>query len=93
MSPVSILFSLLKGSELVQIAKILTFLVVLEKVKIQLNNRGAKTIRSLGRVFRALDSYDKNRKVDTAEFFVGLNEIGCKLSREECKVKINKKSS
>ena len=45
---------------------------MLQKVKDALNSRGAKTIRSLGRVFRSLDSYDGNKKVDAGEFYVGL---------------------
>lgn len=61
-------------------------LQVLEKVRLQLNKRGATTIRSLGSVFRSLDSYDRNRKVDPEEFFIGLNELGCNLSRPECTV-------
>ena len=44
--------------------------------------RGARTIRGLGRVFKAMDT-DGNRKVDAQEFFVGLNECGCELSKDE----------
>lgn len=44
--------------------------------------RGARTIRSLGRVFKAMDT-NGNRKVDAQEFFVGLNECGCNLTKEE----------
>ena len=62
---------------------------VLEKVKAQLHSRGARTIRGIGRVFRSLDSYDGNRKVDPEEFFVGLNELGCDLTRDESKVSLN----
>jgi len=47
-----------------------------------MNARGARTIRGLGRVFNAMDT-DKNRKVDAQEFFVGLNECGCCLTKEE----------
>lgn len=54
-----------------------------------MNQRGAKTIRSLGRVFRSLDSYDGNKKVDSSEFFIGLREIGCGLSQEETKSLLN----
>ncbi|CDW76743.1 ef hand family protein [Stylonychia lemnae] len=51
--------------------------------------RGAQTIRSLGKVFKSLDSYDGNRKVDAGEFFVGLQEVGVKLSRQESDGKMN----
>ena len=44
--------------------------------------RGAKTIRGLGRVFKCIDD-SGNRKVDAQEFFVGLNECGCNLTKEE----------
>jgi len=44
--------------------------------------RGAKTIRGLGRVFKTMDD-NGNRKVDAQEFFVGLNECGCNLTKEE----------
>ena len=53
-----------------------------------LEARGSKTIRSLGRTFRLLDSYDRNRKVDKDEFFVGLQENGVKLDRGEASVRI-----
>jgi hypothetical protein len=65
---------------------IVTF-VVLNRVREGLVKRGATTIRGLGRTFRALDSYDGNRKVDAGEFFVGLQEHGVKLSKAESDVK------
>jgi Ca2+-binding EF-hand superfamily protein len=55
----------------------------LNKVRAQLEARGARTIRGLGRTFRALDSFDGNRKVDAQEFSVGLRENGCDLSNAE----------
>ena len=60
--------------------------VVVMKVKKALEARGSKTIRALGRTFRLLDSYDRNRKVDKDEFFVGLQENGVKLDRNEANV-------
>ena len=47
-----------------------------------MNNRGAKTVRSLGKVFQSVD-HDGNRMLDAQEFFVGLNECGCSLTKEE----------
>merc|ERR1712045_483069 len=55
----------------------------LNKVKAQLEARGSRTIRGLSRTFRALDSYDGNKKVDREEFAVGLRENGCELSKDE----------
>jgi len=58
---------------------------VIALVKDQMNCRGAKTIRGLGRVFNTFDN-GKNRKVDAQEFFVGLNESGCNLTKEQTNV-------
>jgi hypothetical protein len=60
---------------------------VLNRLKTQLNARGATTIRGLGRAFRLIDSYDGNRKVDAGEFFVGLQEFGVKLTKAESDVR------
>ena len=58
-------------------------LEVLNALREQLNKRGSKTIRNLGRTFRALDSFDGNRKVDRSEFAVGMRENGVNLSAQE----------
>jgi hypothetical protein len=60
--------------------------LVLERVRVALKARGATTIRSLGRTFRCLDSYDGNKKVDLDEFKVGLGENGVDLTTEEAKM-------
>jgi calcyphosin len=60
---------------------------VLNRLRDQLNARGATTIRGLGRNFRAFDSYDGNRKVDAGEFFTGLNENGVKVTKAEADVR------
>lgn len=56
---------------------------VLASLRQQLEKRGSKSIRDLGRTFRALDSFDGNRKVDRQEFTVGLRENGVNLSAQE----------
>jgi hypothetical protein len=58
----------------------------LDRLKAQLNSRGATTIRGLARSFKALDSYDGNRKIDPNEFFIGLQENGVKLTKQESDV-------
>ena len=58
-------------------------------MKAQLNKRGAKTIRGLGRVFRNFDSFDGNHKVDAQEFFSGLKEIQVDVTEAEAKVRSN----
>lgn len=61
--------------------------LVLNRLRAQFNERGATTVRSLGRTFRAIDSYDGNRKVDPQEFFVGLQENGVKITKAEVDVR------
>ncbi len=46
-------------------------------------SRGANSIAGLGRVFKAMDSFDGNKKVDKNEFVVGLKEYGLNLSKDE----------
>lgn len=60
--------------------------VVLNRLREALLARGSTTIRGLGRTFRALDSYDGNRKVDAGEFFVGLQENGVRITKAEADV-------
>ena len=55
-------------------------------MRAQINARGAKTIRGLGRVFRNFDSFDGNKKIDANEFFSGLREIQIDVSEKEAKV-------
>ena len=55
---------------------------IIEKVRSQMASRGARTVRGLGRVFKIMDD-SGNRKIDAQEFFYGLNESGCNLTKEE----------
>ncbi|CDW71315.1 ef hand family protein [Stylonychia lemnae] len=59
---------------------------ILYIVKESLNARGASTIRSLGRAFRSIDSYNGDRKIDKEEFYVGLKEYGADISKKEAEV-------
>lgn len=59
----------------------------MQRVRNALEARGSKTIRSLGRTFRELDSYNGDSKVDRDEFIVGLRENGVNLSKQEFEVK------
>lgn len=56
---------------------------VLSYVRETLGKRGARTVRGLGRVFRQMDSYDGNRRVDRDEFAVGLRECGVSLNNQQ----------
>lgn len=60
---------------------IIACFLVLRKVRDALNARGANTIRALGKSFKALDSFDNNRKVDRNEFVVGLKENGVTITK------------
>eukprot|EP00347_Sterkiella_histriomuscorum_P012937 403366647 len=56
---------------------------LLEKVKQQLNSRGPQTIRQIAKVFKAMDSYDGNKKIDATEFQNGMQQLGVKLTKQE----------
>mmetsp|Transcript_8642 Transcript_8642/g.7665 ORF Transcript_8642/g.7665 Transcript_8642/m.7665 type:complete len:196 (-) Transcript_8642:86-673(-) len=58
-------------------------LALLDSVRAVLRKRGSRTITGLGRTFRALDSYDGNKKVDAGEFQVGLSENGVDLTNKQ----------
>lgn len=60
--------------------------LVLNRLREQLNARGAKTVRGLGRAFRIMDSLDGNRKVDSGEFFTSLQEFGVRITKPEAEV-------
>lgn len=45
--------------------------------------KGYSTIRSLGKFFRSLDSFDQDKRLDKEEFMIGLREIGVPLTRGE----------
>lgn len=53
----------------------------MNKVKAALAKRGSTSIRGLARTFRALDSYDGNKRVDREEFNIGLKENGVFLTK------------
>ena len=59
---------------------------ILKKMKEQLHARGAKTFRSLARVFRNFDSFDGNHKIDSQEFYSGLKEIQVDVTEDEAAV-------
>jgi len=61
-------------------------ILVLSKVRQQLEARGASSVRGLARSFRLFDSANGNRKVDPQEFFVGLQENGVKVTQAESDV-------
>jgi len=55
--------------------------LVLEKVRADLSNR-TKTLRSLGATFKIMDA-NGDRKIDKQEFYWGLKDLGCSLSKKE----------
>ena len=57
--------------------------IVIQKVRCQLNAKGANTVRSLGRVFNTTTNDEGTRMVAAQEFFVGINESGVTLTKDE----------
>ena len=55
---------------------------ILAKVQGQLQKRGARTIRGIGRVFRIFDD-DGNRKIDQEEFYWGLKDMQIEITKRE----------
>ena len=45
-------------------------------------------MRSLGTLFRKFDSYNGDRLINRAEFYVGLRELGVSLKKVESDVRI-----
>ena len=61
------------------------FNLVLEKVRSNLNSRGVKTIRGMGRSFRIMDD-NGDRKIDKQEFYWGLQDLGAAVSKNEAQL-------
>jgi calcyphosin len=57
----------------------------LEKVRADLAKKNVKTLRSLGATFRMMDN-NGDRGVDKQEFYWGLKDLGCSLSKKEAGV-------
>jgi len=58
-------------------------LLVLNKVRDQLNKKGAETIRSTGKIFRGMSTYDGKSKVAREEFSHWFKEFGVNLNKTE----------
>jgi len=56
----------------------------LEKVRTDLSKR-SKNLRSLGSIFKIIDT-NGDRKIDKQEFYWGLKDLGCTLSKKEAAV-------
>ena len=48
-----------------------------------LQKRGSEALRSLGKSFRNMDSYDGNNAISRDDLVFGLREVGINLSRDE----------
>ena len=55
----------------------------LNKVREQLKAKGARSIRGLERMFKQMDSFDGNRKLDMDELYQGLTDFGCDVNKDE----------
>jgi hypothetical protein len=58
----------------------------LNKVKDQLNKRGTEAIRSIGKMFRQMDSYDRDNKINREEFIISLRNLGVNLNQQDLEV-------
>ena len=58
------------------------------RVRIDIASRGARTIRGISRIFRQLDSFDENARVDAQEMQTGLTEAGVEITLEEVEILI-----
>lgn len=62
---------------------------VLIQLREQLSRNTGTGVRALGQTFRALDSFDGNRKVDRNEFVAALQRLGLSLSTYEYQLLFN----
>lgn len=53
------------------------------------NKRGSETIRSVGKIFRQMNSYDGNNKINKDEYILGLREVGAILTKNELDILCN----
>ena len=51
-----------------------------------MGKRGSTGIRGMARIFKQMDSYDGNRRLDRQEFYIGLKELGAEVSKKEAEV-------
>jgi len=48
-----------------------------------MEKRGSETVRVMGKLFRQMNSYDGNRKINYDDFCLALREVGIAPSRQE----------
>ncbi len=59
----------------------------MNRVKDQLNKRGTEAIRSIGKMFRQMDSYDRDNKIKREEFIISLRNLGVNLNQQDLEVR------
>jgi Ca2+-binding EF-hand superfamily protein len=74
----------LKTQLKVRFETFLTNVVVLDRIKSDLF-KAKNTVRSLGRTFTILDT-NNDRVIDKQEFYWGLKNLGCAISKREASV-------
>lgn len=60
--------------------------VVIQKLRRAIAAKGANCLRGLAKVFRLLDSFDGNNKVDREEFVLGLRKLGLTVTEKDSMV-------
>ena len=56
------------------------------RVRADIAGRGARTIRGISRIFKQLDSFDENKRVEPEEMLTGLTEAGVEVTLEEIEI-------
>jgi len=69
--------------EALEVRKTTHFASLMQRMRKQFRKRGARGIHGLATIFRRMDSYDGNNKLDKAEFIEGLHMFGFKVSNTE----------
>ena len=59
---------------------------IVARVRTDIAGRGARTIRGISRIFKQLDSYDENKRVEPSEMLTGLTEAGVEVTLEEIEI-------
>ena len=63
---------------------------IVTRVRADIAGRGARTIRGISRIYRQLDSFDENKRVEPEEMLTGLTEAGVEITMDEITILMEK---
>mmetsp|Transcript_9313 Transcript_9313/g.15029 ORF Transcript_9313/g.15029 Transcript_9313/m.15029 type:complete len:422 (-) Transcript_9313:337-1602(-) len=69
--------------EALEVRRTTQFHALITRMRKHFMKRGARGIHGLATIFRQMDSFDGNRKLDKQEFIEGLSQFGFKVSKVE----------